>query len=62
MEIIVRFVAIAYGISSLGDVDGTVRHHLDVLSMKDTVLFLGHHVLDPCLLSFEIVSYLLHGI
>ena len=57
-----RMFAVADSVFSVCDVDGMVRHHLDVLSVQDAVLFLSDHVLDSGLLGGEIVSDLLHGV
>ena len=51
---------IADSVFSFCDVDGLVRHHLDVLSMKNPVILLRDHVRDPGLAGVEIVPDLLH--
>ena len=55
-----RMFAIADRISSFGDVDRAVRHHLDVLSMKYTILLLSHHIRDSGLHCLEVISDLFH--
>ena len=55
-----RMLAVADRVFSVGYVDRAVRHHLDVPSMKDTVLLLGYHVGYARLLGVEVVAYLLH--
>ena len=57
-----RLFGVAYRIFSLGDVDGLVRHHLDVLSVQDAFRLLGHHIRDSGLLGVEIVAEFLHGV
>ena len=57
-----RLLAITDRIFSVGYVDGAVRHHLDVLSVKDTVLFLSHHIGYSGLHGVEIVPDFVHGI
>ena len=57
-----RFLAVAYGVFSVRDVDGAVWHHLDVLAVEDTVLLLCHHVGDAGLLGVEVVADLIHAV
>ena len=51
---------IADRVFAFGDVDGLVRHHLDVLSVEDAVILFRDHVRDPGLAGVEIVPDLLH--
>ena len=60
MKIIMGLLTVADSITAVGNIDGTVRHHLDLLSMEDSVLFLSHHIGDPGFVSLEIIPYLLH--
>ncbi|CCX51895.1 unknown [Alistipes sp. CAG:514] len=60
-KIVVGMLKIADSVLSLGDVDGSVRHHLDVLSVKYAVILPGDHVGDPGLSRVEIVADLLHA-
>ena len=46
----------------MSDVDGLVRHHLDILSVKNAVLLLSHHIIDSGLACVEVISHLLHGV
>ena len=55
-----RLFAVTDSITSMGDVDRMVRHHLDVLSVEDTVLFLSHHIGDPGLHRIKVVPDFLH--
>ena len=55
-----RVLAVADSVFAFCDIDGLVRHHLDVLSVQDAFLLLGHHVGDACLAGIEIVPDLLH--
>ena len=59
-EIVVRLIRIADGVLAVGDVDGPVRHHLDVTSVKDTFIVCGGHVGDAGLLRIEVVPHFLH--
>ena len=59
-EIVVRLIRIADGVLAVGDVDGPVRHHLDVPSVKDTLIVCGGHVGDAGLLRIEVVPHFLH--
>ncbi len=62
MQIIMRMLTVTYCIFALGYVYRTVGHHLDVLSVENSVLLLGHHVGNPCFLRLKIVPHLLHGV
>ena len=62
MEVVMRFLTVTYGVFSMCDVDGAVWHHLDVLAVENTVLFLCHHVGYACLLGIEVVADLIHAV
>ena len=55
-----RLFAVADCVAAVLDVDRSVRHHLDGLSVQDTVLLLCHHILDAGLHCLEVVADLLH--
>ena len=55
-----RVLGIADCVFSFGNVDGIIRHHLDVLSVKNAVRFLRHDVGYARLAALEIVAQLLH--
>ena len=57
-----RLIAVTHGVSSVGYVDRVVRKHLDVLSVKYSILLLGQHVCDPGFLCVEVVPHFLHGV
>ena len=57
-----RLLTITDGVFSVCDVDGVVRHHLDVFSMKDTLLLLSHHIGDSGFSCVEIIADLIHGV
>ena len=57
LQIIVGMVQIADSIFALGDIDRLVSHHLQVLTMKDTLLLLGDHIFDSRLPRFEVIIY-----
>lgn len=60
LKVIVRMLKIADRVLAFGYVDGLVRHHLDVLPVKDAVILLRYHVRDPGLAGVEIVPDLFH--
>ena len=60
MQVVVRLVEIADRILSACDIDGLVRHHLDLLSMQEAFLLLGNHVGNPGLAGAEIIPQFLH--
>ena len=55
-----RIIQVTDSILSFGYVDGTVRHHLYVLAMKESLILLSEHIRDPGLARIEIVTELLH--
>ena len=57
-----RLLGIADRVFSFGDVDGIIRHHLDVLSVENAVRFLCHDVGYARLAALEIVAQLLHRV
>ena len=59
-HVVVGMLQIAYGIFTLGYVDGLVRHHLDVPAMEYSFVLAGDHVGDPGLAGVEVVTDLFH--
>jgi len=60
LKVIMRVFKVADGIFTFCDVDGFVRHHLDVLAVKYSVILLCDHIRDPGLAGVEVVADLLH--
>ena len=55
-------LAVTDRVFSVSDIYGIVRHHLDVLAVEDSVLFLGHDIGNAGFARFEIVAQLLHSV
>ena len=62
MQVIVWMLEVTDSILAFCNVDGSVRQHLDVLSVQQTVFLLGYHVGNPGLAGIEVVSHLFHGV
>ena len=54
-EVVVRMFTVADGIFSISNVYGIVRHHLDVLAVKNSILLLGNYICDARLPGIEII-------
>ena len=60
LEVIVGFLQVANGVNAVPQVDGLVRHHLDLLTLQEAFRLLGDHVGDAGLLGGEVVAKLIH--
>ena len=62
LQVVVRLLQVTDRVNALGEVDGLVRHHLDVLALQQAFALLGDHVGDAGLLGVEVVAEFVHFI
>ena len=55
-----RLFQVANGVDTVPQVDGLVRHHLDLLTLEQTFRLLGNHIGDAGFLGGKVVTELVH--